>query len=560
MPVPPVAALSSPPSLLRRLLAWAGWGGRDSRRGSIAVIVAVSFIPLTVAGGVAVDMSRMADARSALQRATDNAALSGAAAYVVYTQQDSFNAVARTMAHSAFCNAVTALPAGFALVSTSGSTACGSGQGPAVSAVIAGYQTGTRGIMAGSGCTATNTVVSGVVCGFIVTVSTSATVKSVFPFISGGNLAVSVTSSAINPFINLAKAITPNFAGSAANANSLWIYPLLLDSNGAPDFSTNYGALPDASACTGNPTQSSCGSYTMLASTLFFSNCPASNPCNVNGTIFIDGVVQNPVVGTAVITATTPLGVAFQSAAGAGVGSGAGATPYYPTITPNPKIADTGCSWPWNAVYNTVAQSMDANGYPLVVDANGNWPLVTHWFYSSFLANSYPPDYNELALQANSNINPSTGYSYATQIIPAVLTNNSGNGKDFNYKASQVLPVDCPNAYSTPKVPGTPAGTPNAERMATTYPATGATNCSLYIVKDPGSLSAVGSYSGSNTCFTPANTPGYQYSALSCQNYAGHNYAFYWNDMGGRIRDDTNYNNGNLQIACTGASYVLLIN
>ena len=543
------------PTLLRRLLVWAQEGVINDRRGSIAVIVAVSFIPLTIAAGVAVDMSRMADARSALQRATDNAALSGAAAYVVYTQTDSFNAVARTMAHSAFCNAVTALPAGFALVSTSGSTACGSGQGPAVSAVIAGYQTGTRGVASNSGCSATNSVVSGYTCGFIVTVATSATIKSIFPFISGGALAVSVTSSAINPFINLANAIAPSFTASAANANSIWIYPLLLDANGAPDFSTNYGALPDASACTGNPTQTSCGSYTMLASTLYYSGCPASKPCNDNGTIFINGIVQNPVVGTAVITATTPLGIAFQSAAGGGAGSGK----YYTTTTPNPKIADTGCSWPRIPVYNTIAQSTDANGYPLVIDSKGNWPQVTHWFYSSFLANNQPPDYNELALQRNTqNINPATGYSYATQIVPAVLTNSNGKGKDFDPGATQVTPVDCPNAYST-------SNPTNAETMVTTYPDNGVTNCSLYIVKDPTSLQPDASYKNNSsytspTCFTPSNTPGYQYSALSCQNYAGHNYAFFWNDMSGRYGDDTDYGDGILQISCAGASHVLLIN
>ncbi|MGI4946606.1 MAG: hypothetical protein ACRYHQ_39620, partial [Janthinobacterium lividum] len=379
-------------------------------------------------------------------------------------------------------------------------------------------------------------------------------VRSIFPFISGGLLTVSTTSSAINPFINLASAITPNFTASAANANSLWVYPLLLDSNGAPDFSTNAGALPDTSACTGNPTQTSCGSYTMLASTLYYSGCPASNPCYDNGTEFIKGIVQNPVVGTAVITATTPLGIAFQSAAGGGAGSGS----YYITVTPSPKIADSGCAWPVTAVYNTVAQSMDANGYPLVIDINKNWILPTHWFYSSFLANSQPPDYNELVLQQDTDTNSSTGYSYATQIIPAVLTNSNGKGKDFISTATAASPVPCANPYST-------SSPTNAERMVTTYPASGATNCSLYIVKDPTSLTPNASYKNNSsysspTCFTPANTPGYQYAALSCQNYAGHNYAFFWNDMSGRYGDDTDYGDGTLQISCAGASHVLLIN
>lgn len=539
MPIPPVA------HALRRLLARAARAGRDARRGSIAIIVAVSFIPLSVAAGVAVDMSRMADTRSALQRATDNAALSGAAAYVVYTQKDSFNALARNMAHSAFCNAVTALPAGFALVSTSDSIACGSGQGPAVSAVIAGYRTGTRGVASSTGCTATNTVVSGYTCGFIVTVSTSATVKSIFPFISAGLLTISVTSSAINPFINLANAITPSFSSSAANANSIWVYPLLLDANGAPDFTTNSGALPDASACTGNPTQTSCGSYTMLASNLYYSGCPASNPCNDNGTIFVNGVVQNPVVGTAVITATTPLGVAFQTAAGAG----SGGTSYYGYDKTLPQPVDPGCTWPGKAIYNTVSQAYDANGYPLLVDSNGHWTAPTHWFYSSFLANNLPPDYNEISLQLNTlQINPDTGYSYASQIVPAVPLSN----KDFNATATKAAVICLDSTYPL-----------DSKHPVTTYPTSGATNCALYIAKDPTSLSPDPSYKSNNVCFTPAATPGYQYSALSCQNYAGHNYAFFWNDMGGKaadLKDDTDYANGVLQIACSGPSHVLLIN
>ncbi len=511
---------------------------RRSRRGSIAIIVAVSALPLVTAAGVAVDMSRMTDARSALQRAADNGALSGAAAYVLYTQKDGFNVVARTMAKSAFCNAVTALPAGFALIATNGSAACVNGQGPAVSAVIAGYNPGSRGTVANSGCTATNTVVAGVTCGFVVTVSASATVNTVFPFLLGGRATVSVTASAINPFIDLATALSPGITGGANAADSLWVYPLLLDANGAPDFTTNQGALPDASTCTGDPTQASCGNYTMLASTRYVTGCPATNPCNVKGTIFIDGVVQNPVVGNAVITATTPLGIAMQSAAGAD-------SPFNLNTQASPQPADSGCSWPRTLAYNTVAAAFDANGYPLELDSNGNWTLPTHWLYSSFLAHNLPPDYNEIQLQSS------------VQTIPAVPKNRA------SYDPNAVkAPVACANAYSTnPK---------NAEQFSTTYPTSGATNCALYIVKDATSLQPDPSYRNNSTgtsptCFSPSATPGYQYAALSCQNYAGHTYTFFWNSMSGTNNttpstDDTDYGNGTLQIACSGSSYVQLIN
>ena len=175
--------------------------------------------------------------------------------------------------------------------------------------------------------------------------------------------------------------------------------------------------------------------------------------------------MQNPAVGNAVITATTPLGIAMQSAAGADA-------PFNFNTAANPQPADSGCSWPGTLAYNTVAAAFDANGYPLEVDSNGNWTLPTHWLYSSFLANNLPPDYNEIVLQTNNQYNFATGYSYATQIIPAVPT----NGALYNPNATKAA-VACANAYST-------YSPMNAEHMPTTYPTTGATNCALYIVKD----------------------------------------------------------------------------
>ncbi len=516
-------------TILCRLATRLGRRALRDRRGSVAAIAAVSMMPLLIAAGVAVDMSRLTDARAALQRAVDNAALSGAAAYVVYTEADSFNATARTVAHSAFCNAVLTVPSGFTLGSPAGATSCsGQGAGPAVSAVIGGFNAGTRGAVANSGCSGSQTVVAGATCGFIVTVASTATVNTMFPFLLGGLATVSVTASAVNPFINIAKAITATLVASAYNANSLWIYPLLLDANGAPDFATNAGALPDTSACTGNPTQTSCGSYTMLASSYYQAKCPANTSCNDNGTTFVNGVVQNPVVGNAVITATTPLGIAFQTAGGTTTSFG---------YNSSPKPADVGCTWPATEAYNTVTQAFDINGYPLVVDSNGNWSVVTHWFYSSFLANNNPPDAKEIAAQGT------------TQVVPAVPRTTDV----FNPNATTPALSLCPNPTST----SNPA---NAEpNMKTSFPTSGATNCALYIAKDPASLYPNPSYSGASTCWSPTNTPGYQYAALSCQNYAGHDFAFFWNDMGGPI-DNTDYGDGTLQVSCSGASYVMLIN
>ncbi len=520
---------------LRRLVSWLGWRALRDRRGSVAVIAAVSMMPLLIAAGVAVDMSRLTDARAALQRAADNAALSGAAAYVTYAKGDGLKPVARATAQSAFCNAVTALPGGFVLGSPAGSTACsGQAAGPTVTAVIDGFNVGTRGTAARSGGSSTNPAPSqdtSVICGFIVTVAATATANTMFPFLLGGLATVSVTASAINPFIRLNNAISAKLNADAYNANSLWIYPLLLDADGVPDFSTNVGALPDASACTGNPTQTACGSYTMLASNYFQKTCPADKTCSSGGTTFLNGVVQNPdTTNTAVITATTPLGIALQSAAGV-----LGSFGYKTPGRNDPKPDDAGCYWPNTLDYNTVGQWFDVNGYPLLTDGNGNWTVVTHWFYSSYLANNLPPDQKEIAAQTPG----------ATQVVPAIPPTPNPT---FKPNASPA-PTLCPKPTST----SNPA---NAEPgMATRFFIYVSTNCALYIAKDPGSMVP---QSGGG-CWSPANTPGYQYAALSCQNFAGHTFAFFWNDMSG-LTDDKDYGDGTLAVSCSGASYVMLIN
>ncbi len=513
-------------AVLRRILGTLARGAGD-RRGSVAIVFAAAVVPLLIAVGAGVDFARLSAGRSALQRAVDNAALSGAAAYEVYTENDAFRSLATTVATSAFCNAVTTLPAGFSL--GSGQTCGGSGT-PAVSGTIGGFRPGTRGSVSGSGCSSTNTVVAGVTCGFIVTVTATGTMGTIFPFLPGPTIPVTVTASAANPFLDLANALKPTLTGSAWNANSIWVYPLLLDANGNPDFTTNAGALPDSSACTGAPTQTSCGVYTMLASTKY-SRCTSNNPCNVNGTIFggTGGIVQHPVAGNAVITATTPLGIAFASAAGGDFNG------YGYNTSQRPPGPPQQCYWPATAVYTTLVQEYDSKGNPLVVDSRGYWTLPTHWFYSSYLANNLPPSQGEINLQTDTQTNPSTGIPYQYQIVP---------------------PVE-PNTTTGATCPGLSDGR-NYEAGPTTYPTSGNTNCSLYVVRDPGSLNPP--LSGS--CFSPAGTPGQQYAALSCQGFAGHQFAFFWNDMGGTAAggDNKNYGDGTLVVACNGTSRVILIN
>ena len=80
--------------------------GRD-RRGTVAAMMAVSLIPLFIAIGVGVDMSRLATAKSTLQQMADEAALAGAAAYQTTGQQTSAQNVA-----VAYFNKAVALQSG----------------------------------------------------------------------------------------------------------------------------------------------------------------------------------------------------------------------------------------------------------------------------------------------------------------------------------------------------------------------------------------------------------------------------------------------------------------
>lgn len=519
--------------------------GRLGRRGSVTILFAAAAVPMVIGTAVAVDFSRMTSARATLQEAADGAALSGAAAYAAYAQGDAFNSVAQSLALSSFCNAAKTLPAGFSITASSGSLTCGSQAGPAVSAVIAGARAGTRGVIAGSGCSATNTVVTNATCGFVVTVSAVATMNLIFPGLLGTTKTVSVTSSAINPFINIAQALNSSLQGSAKFANSIWIYPLLLDANGSPAVtSANPGALPDASACTGDPTQTACGAYSMLASTNY-AGCPGQTvpSCTVNGTTFgAGGVVQNPAAGATVITATTPLGVAFASVSGGGYSGGLHANygydrncRYYQTCPLNIKFAPDLCVWPWHTVYNTVSQVYSPTDTPIYP-----WSLVTHWYYSSYLSQNMPPSQGIITTQLTTATNPATGYPYNYQIVRATPQVVLG---------LNVPPLGCI----------TPIPDADYQRYVTTFPTTGNSNCSLYIAKDPpANPTPDSSYTGS--CFSPSATPGQSYAALSCQRFSGHSFAFFWNDMGGGDSDDKNYGNGTLVITCAAQSQVKLIN
>ena len=563
-------------------------------RGAVSIVFAVCLMPLLIAVSVGIDFSRMADSRTALQRAVDNAAISGAAAYSVNAQAAQTKAI--VSAESTFCQATVKLPAGTTLVGA-GTQACSTSTGgPTVTTQIGGFVAGTPGVVK-SGCSATTPVVSGVTCGFIVTVSASLTLPTTLPVIFGASKTLTVTAIAANPFVNIGTAMSAQVYGSPWNNNSIWVYPLLLDANGNPDFTTNAGAIPglpsgwypaDASAggctsatacgtvgtaagancagnaepscllspqptgCTDNPLQFVCGDFTMLATTYFFGQCTVSAPCYPNGMgtypEIINGVVQNPQAPPSVVTATTPIGIAFQSIAGAGQYNGY----FYTANDAQPtssNASSNGCWVPGSAVYNTYAAVFDdssdlfSTAQPLNYEVD--YPKVTHWFYSSYLANptALAPTEGEILSQLHPLTSPQ-GKSYNVR-VPTV-------GK---YVAGQATAVPAPSLCES-------GNSISDVYTLTNYPTSGATNGALFILKQAAGTPFVdASTTGyTNQYFTPANTPGYQYSALSCQAYGNNVFTFYWNDMGGQPGgDNLNYQDGTVQIACSGTSFVLLI-
>jgi Flp pilus assembly protein TadG len=538
------------------------WFARLGRRGAVSIIFACSLLTLLSAVGVGINMSQLAAGRAALQRAVDNAALSGAAAYS--QNAASFNALAITMATSVFCNATSALPSGAAIVAQTNAQTCGGNAGPTVTAVTDSYIIGTPGISRGAGvdCAGTSLPAAPYNCGFIVTVSASASLNGFMAGIFGNLLTVSATGMAANPFISFSNifSIPGGVLSSAKYANSLWVYALLLNADGSINYTANAGGLPDTSSCTGGPDQVTCGAYTMLASTMYKDMGVGYTPPGQT-IIYDNGIVRNPSSPTQ-ITATTPLGFAFRGIAGGNYVqySPPGVYGYQETppgySTGKYVYAPNGCIYPYNnLVYNTVGQVWQT----VTTTTNGvtttsytpmlPWTLVTHWFYSSYLTQNLPPSQGEIAAQSANN-----------ELIPSVINDPAQSGANIagspTYVAnpSPAVATKCP---STTTVGGVTLS--NNKFQTTTYITSGNTNCSLYVVASatPGSATPNPAYTGS--CFNPANTPGKQYGAMSCQSFGSNYYTFFWNDMGGAQIDNDNYGDGIVQINCASASHVLLI-
>ena len=171
---------------------------RDDRRGVVAVMTAASMVPLLISVGVGIDMSRLAMAKAALQAATDEAALAGAASYQAAGQ----SATAQGVATSYFNRA-----------------------------------TGLQGALLGNPSASVNAApgkYSASIQSNNVTVTATATMSTTFLNLASiTSLKVTATATAGNPWVQ--PVISSGFLGSSAGDwNSVYMYAVPLLPTGQP--------------------------------------------------------------------------------------------------------------------------------------------------------------------------------------------------------------------------------------------------------------------------------------------------------------------------------------
>ena len=138
------------------------------RRAGVALLTALGMVPMILAAGIAVDLSRVTAFRTALQSAADQAALAGATVYDSSGQAT----VAETVAKAYMTQAEAGLPAN---------------DGVSVN-VVSGTSSGAGGATAG----------------YTITVSASADVPTTLMSLVTPSVSTAVTASALNPAITLA--------------------------------------------------------------------------------------------------------------------------------------------------------------------------------------------------------------------------------------------------------------------------------------------------------------------------------------------------------------------
>ena len=168
---------------------------RRDRKASVAVIIALSIVPLILMTGMAIDIGRSINVRAQLQRAADSAALAGASAYTA-----SSTTAAATAAAKEYMDAATGNIKDFATVAYT--------------------------------VTLSTTTSSSTVSVYKVNVAATAKLKTTIMSIVQSLVSVGVSATADNPVYTVTISLS-SFSSSAADGDIIYYYIVPAD-NGTP--------------------------------------------------------------------------------------------------------------------------------------------------------------------------------------------------------------------------------------------------------------------------------------------------------------------------------------
>jgi Flp pilus assembly protein TadG len=203
---------------------------RTDRKGNIAILFAISIFPIMATVGAAIDTTRAWDAQQELQDAVDAATIASASAYTDSTQASLATTIAKQYILGYSLHEGTTIVAGY----------------PAVSFAQETDSSGNSSYNA--------------------TITVNAVMQNTFMAAFGfSSQALSATATAINPILRpIFK--SSHFGASAADWNTVYMYPVPLNSNGQP----NYLGIPNSSSL--YEIDSNCNSKSI--------NWSSKSPCN----------------------------------------------------------------------------------------------------------------------------------------------------------------------------------------------------------------------------------------------------------------------------------------
>ena len=289
------------------------WG---DRRGNVAMIVAVTAIPVVIAVGAGIDLSRMAKARATLQNAADAAALAGSTVYTSAGQ----STVAQNSAQSYFNK--YALGGDLTVASSTVTAAQSSSVTSSPSVAVSATATLTRTFGIGTMTVSAAAVASNVPNATSTSTQQSSSVTPVSQVASGSGTPSQVLSSTVGN-------------SNAYDWNSVYMYGVPNGSNGKPDY-TSFPPEPQFYEIGSN-----CNAK---IDTTWRSN----SPCN-NGF----GAVAPQNLSYQYINSDTPIAFLFVNMTSGNIGSDP-STPQYPVPYTNQYGSQPG----WYQVMTTATMSL----------------------------------------------------------------------------------------------------------------------------------------------------------------------------------------------------------